>query len=173
MSMSKGRRGRKKGKKNYRLAGVDEPLTKSVYYLLSLLRMKAKGEYVYRVDIKQSQLAEELKISRQALSVKLRPLIQKGYIRTGRGFIELTEKGLNFMGYYAKPVYVMVSVEPIKRREIYHTLKEKGFGRLTRVAGDVDLIIEADGTKAAEILEYLSTLDGIKSTKTYFALEEI
>ncbi len=166
--------GRKtRGKVIYSLPGVEEPLTKSMFYLLAFLKMKAKGEYVYRIDMKQSDLAKELNISRQALSVKLRPLIQKGYIRTGRGFIELTEKGLSFLGYYTKPVYILVSIEPLKRFEVYKKVKEKSYGRVIRIAGDMDLIIEVDGTKAAELLEFLSRLEGVRSTKTYFTLEEI
>ena len=150
-----------------------QPLTRSTYYLLSFLRDRAKGEYIYRVDMKQTELAKQLNISRQALNIKLRPLIQHGYIRTGRGFIELTEKALEALGYYSKPVYIMVSVEPTKRPEVYNRLKERKVGRVVRVAGDIDLIIEAEGGKAADILEYLSRLDGIKSTKTYFVLGEL
>lgn len=150
-----------------------QPLTRSTYYLLNFLRDRAKGEYVYRVDIKQIELAKQLNISRQALNIKLRPLIQNGFIRTGRGFVELTERALEALGYYSKPVYIMVSVEPTKRPDVYDKLKKKKVGRIVRVAGDIDLIIEAEGSKAADILEYLSRLDGVKSTKTYFVLGEL
>lgn len=163
---------KKMGKEGEAVAGPP-PLTRSMHYLLSFLRSKARGEYVYRVDIKQADLAKELNISRQALNIKLRPLIQNGYVRTGRGFIELTEKALEALGYYSKPVYIMVSVEPTKRPEVYSKIREKKIGRVVRVAGDVDLIVEAEASRAADILEFLSRLDGVKSTKTYFVLGEI
>lgn len=149
------------------------PLTRSMHYLLNYLMNRAKGEYVYRVDIKQSELARELNISRQALNIKLRPLIKGGYLRTGRGFIELTEKALESLGRYSKPVYIMISVEPGKRPTVYSKLKNLKIGRIVRVAGDIDIIIETDGSKAASILESLSAMEGIKNTKTYFVLSEI
>lgn len=149
------------------------PLTKSVYKLLTLLRNKAVSEYVYRVNIKQSELAKELNISRQALSVKLKPLIEKGYVRTGRGFIEVTEKGLMALGQYSKPAFILVSVEPEKREEVYRKVSELKIGRVNRVAGDVDLIIEVEGSKATEVLDFLSNLKGVTKTRTYFTLKSI
>lgn len=149
------------------------PLTKSAYKLLSLLRKKAVGEYVYRVSIKQSDLAKELKISRQALSVKLKPLVERGYVRTGRGFIEITEKGLMVLGYYSKPAYIMVSIQPETRDEIYRRISARKLGKVNRVAGDVDLIIEVEGSRATEVLDFLSNLKGVTKTKTYFTIQSI
>ena len=149
------------------------PLTKSAYKLLNHLKKNAVGEYVYRVNIKQSDLARELKISRQALSVKLKPLIEKGYVRTGRGFIEITEQGLMALGYYSKPAYIMVSIEPEMREEVYKNISAKKFGKVNRVAGDVDLIIEVEGSRATEVLDFISNLKGVTKTKTYFTLQSI
>ena len=149
------------------------PLTKSAYMLLKLLRSKAVSEYVYRVNIKQSELAGELNISRQALSVKLKPLIERGYLRTGRGFIEITEKGLMALGQYSKPAFILVSVEPEMREEVYRQISERKIGRVNRVAGDIDLIIEVEGSKATDVLDYLSNLRGVTKTKTYFTLQAI
>ena len=147
------------------------PLTKSAYRLLTYLKERASGEYVYRVDIKQSDLAKELGISRQALSIKLKPLIERGYVRTGRGFMEITEKGLMAMGYYAKPAFILVSVEPERRDEVYKEILSKKLGRVHRVAGDVDLLIEVEGSRATEVLDMLSTLKGVLKTRTYFTLQ--
>ncbi|MFQ5712263.1 MAG: AsnC family transcriptional regulator [Candidatus Geothermarchaeales archaeon] len=147
------------------------PLTKSAYKLLAILKEKAIGEYVHRVDIKQSELAKTLNISRQALSVKLRPLIEREYLRTGRGFIEITDKGLSALGYYSKPVYILICVEPGRRDEVYKKMQDMKIGKMNRVAGDVDLIVEVGGTKATEVLDFVSSLRGVISTKTYFTLE--
>jgi len=147
--------------------------TRSMYRLLEILREHAVGEYVYKVNIKQSELARRLNITRQALSVKLRPLIKGGYIRTGRGFIEITEKGMALIGYLTTPVFILVSVEPAKREEIYKKLLERNLGRIHRVSGDVDLIIQVDGSKAASLLNFLSKLPGVRETRTYFTLETL
>lgn len=148
-----------------------EPLSKSEFRLLSFLRERAKGEYVHRVDLKQSELADKLRISRQALSVKLRPLIDRGYIRTGRGFVELTEKSMTAMGLFGKPAYILVKIEPDKRERVYRELTEAKLGRVNRVAGDVDLVLEVDGSKASKVLDVVSSMKGILQTKTYFTLE--
>ncbi len=148
-----------------------EPLSKSEYRLLSFLKERSKGEYVYRVDLKQSELADKLKISRQALSVKLRPLIDRGYIRTGRGFVELTEKSMAAMSLFGKPAYILVKIEPDKREKVHKALIEAKLGRVNRVAGDVDLILEVDGSKASKVLDVVSGMKGILTTKTYFTLE--
>jgi len=149
------------------------PLSKSEYRLLSFLRKRAESEYVYRVDLKQAELAETLGISRQALSVKLRPLIEKNLIRTGRGFIEITEDGLSALGQFSRPVFILVKVEPTKRKEVYSKIAEAKLGKVNKVAGDVDLIMQVDGGSAAKVLDFVSGLDGVISTMTYFTLESI
>jgi len=150
-----------------------EPLTKSEYRLLAFLKERALGEYVYSVDMKQAELAKKLGISRQALSVKLRPLIERGYVRTGRGFVALSEKSMSALGYYGKPAYILVKIEPGKRETLYRALKLGDINKISRVAGDVDLILEVDGTEAAKVLDRISTFDGVVETKTYFTLEMI
>jgi len=147
--------------------------TKTTYKLLEFLKENAVGEYVYRVDIKQSELAKMLGITRQALSIKLKPFIKSGIIRTGRGFIEITEKGMMLLGYITKPVYVMVRVDPERRVQVYDELKKLKHGKVSRVSGDFDIIIEIDGSRASEVLNLLSRLPGIEETKTYFTLETI
>jgi len=71
-------------------AGTPPPLTRSMHYLLSFLRSKARGEYVYRVDIKQADLARELNISRQALNIKLKEKVSVVYRSESKGGGALT-----------------------------------------------------------------------------------
>ena len=66
--------------------------------LLRMLYTKGKPTTTYSIHVKQSEFAKQLDISRQALNVHLRKLRQNGYIRTGRGFIDVTEKGLALLG---------------------------------------------------------------------------
>ncbi|MFQ5951161.1 MAG: MarR family transcriptional regulator [Candidatus Geothermarchaeales archaeon] len=150
-----------------------EPLTKSEHRLLAFLKERSLGEFVYTVDMKQAELAKKLGISRQALSVKLRPLIERGYVRTGRGFVVLTEKSMSALGYYGKPAYILVKIEPRRRKEVYRTLKLAEINKISRVAGDADLILEVDGTEAARVLNRISTFEGVVETKTYFTLKMI
>jgi len=76
----------------------------------------------YTLEVKQSELAKQLNISRQALNVHLRKLRNEGCIRTGRGFIDVTEKGLNMLGISANPAFIFVKVSPLKRVGVYQTI---------------------------------------------------
>jgi len=66
--------------------------------LLRMLYAQGSPATTYTLRVKQSELAKQLAISRQALNVHLRKLRDDGYIRTGRGFIDVTEKGLGVLG---------------------------------------------------------------------------
>ncbi len=63
--------------------------------LLRKLYEEGKTIEVHTVEKTQDELSKELGITRQALSNHLKVLKELGYIRTGRGFIDLTEKALS------------------------------------------------------------------------------
>jgi len=75
-----------------------ETLTKRTRQLLRLLYEKGKSTNAYTLHLKQDELARQLNISRQALNVHLRKLRDLSYIRTGRGFIDVTDEGLSALG---------------------------------------------------------------------------
>jgi predicted transcriptional regulator len=79
-----------------------EPLTKRSIQLLKTLFEKGKSTNTYTLRVKQDELSAQLGVSRQALNVHLRKLKNRGYIRTGRGFIDVTEKGLAALGVSTK-----------------------------------------------------------------------
>ncbi len=87
--------------------------------LLRMLYAQGSPATTYTLHVKQSELAKQLEISRQALNVHLRKLRDEGYIRTGRGFIDVTEKGLGVLGVSPNPAFVFIKVSPLKREEAY------------------------------------------------------
>jgi DNA-binding Lrp family transcriptional regulator len=138
-----------------------------------MLYGKGKATNIYSLHMKQNDLAKQLGISRQALNVHLRKLRNLNYIRTGRGFIDVTEKGLNALGISSNPAFVFIKVSPRKRGEVYEKIKQLAIQRAFRIAGDVDALIMVERTKLDEILSELSYIEGVEDTKSYVAIEPI
>ncbi|WP_297070946.1 Lrp/AsnC family transcriptional regulator [Thermococcus sp.] len=146
-------------------------LTSRQVRLLKKFYTEGKTIEVHTVEKTQDELARELGITRQALSNHLKVLKELGYIRTGRGFIDLTDKALDLLGEKKGDVFVFVRIEPTKRKRVYESVKNLRIKRIYRVTGDIDLIIEADKTKLDEILEEIASLDGVRETITHVVLE--
>jgi DNA-binding Lrp family transcriptional regulator len=105
--------------------------------------------------------------------VHLRKLKKAGYIRTGRGFIDVTEKGLNALGVSTTPAFILIKVSPVKRIQVYDKIREIGVSRAFRIAGEVDALIIVERENLDEILKKLYTIDGIQDTRSYVTIEVI
>jgi DNA-binding Lrp family transcriptional regulator len=138
-----------------------------------MLYEKGKSTSTYTLHLKQDELANKLGISRQALNVHLRKLRDFNYIRTGRGFIDVTENGLTALGISSTPAFVLVKVSPLKRSYAYDRIKELAVQRAFRIAGDVDVLVLVEREKLDEALKKLSSIDGIQDTKSYIAIETL
>jgi DNA-binding Lrp family transcriptional regulator len=141
--------------------------------LLKMLHEKGTSTSTYSLHVKQNDLAKQLGISRQALNVHLRKLRSLNYIRTGRGFIDVTEKGLNALGISATPAFVLVKVSPRKRSEVYARIRELIVQKAFRVTGDIDALLMVERDKLDEVLRQLSSVEGVKDTKSYVTIELI
>ena len=139
--------------------------------LLRKLYQEGKTIEVHTVEKTQDEIADELGITRQALSNHLKTLKELEYIRTGRGFIDLTDKALEFLGEKKGDVFIFVRIEPTKRKQVYESIRKLKIKRIHRVTGDIDLIVEADKTRLDEILEEVASLDGVRETITHVVLE--
>jgi len=150
-----------------------EPLTKRSVQLLRTLYEKGKSTSTYTLRVKQDELSAQLGISRQALNVHLRKLKNRGYIRTGRGFIDVTDKGLNALGVSITPAFILIKVSPIKRIQVYDKIKELAVTRAFRIAGEVDALIIIERENLDETLKKLYSIDGIQDTRSYVTIENI
>ncbi|MCW3980815.1 MAG: Lrp/AsnC family transcriptional regulator [Candidatus Bathyarchaeota archaeon] len=143
---------------------------------LGLLRMfyeKGKPITTYTLRIKQKELAAQLGISRQALNVHLRKLRDRGCIRTGRGFIDLTEKGLSMIGISANPAFVFLKISPLNRKKAYEKIFSFPIQRIFRVAGDMDAILVIEREKLEDALKGLASVEGVVDTRTYIAIQTL
>ena len=150
-----------------------EVLTRRSMQLLRMLYEKGKSTNTYTLRVKQDELAKQLSISRQALNVHLRKLRDLNYIRTGRGFIDVTENGLDILGIASTPAFVFIKVSPLKRTYAYEKVKELAVQRAFRITGDVDAVLIVNREKLDEVLRRLSSVDGIQDTKSYVTIETI
>jgi len=141
--------------------------------LLHMLYSQGKPVTTYTINLKQSDLAKQLDISRQALNAHLRKLRDNGLIRTGRGFIDVTEKGLNLLGISANPAFVFIKVSPLQRGEAYQQLLKFPIERIFRVAGDMDAILVVEQRKLDEALKKLTAVEGIQDTKSYVTIQTL
>jgi len=150
-----------------------EALTRRSMQILRMLYEKGKSTNTYTLHVKQDEFAKQLGISRQALNVHLRKLRDLNYIRTGRGFIDVTENGLNILGMFSTPAFIFIKVSPHKRMYAYKKIRELTVQRAFRVAGDVDALLIVEREKLDEALKKLSSIDGIQDTRSYVAIEAI
>ncbi len=148
-------------------------LTSKSLKVLSIIYEMCTPKTVYTIEMKQSALAKKLGISRQALSSHLRRLRNLGLIRTGRGFIDVLEKGLEVLGVGGNPAIVTVKVEPGMRGDVYRNVMKYPVLRVFRVAGDVDLILMVEQKRLGSILQMLASLDGVRDTKSYITIETL
>ncbi len=147
--------------------------TGHAFHLLYMLYEQGRPVTTYTLEVKQSELAKQLNISRQALNVHLRKLRNEGCIRTGRGFIDVTEKGLNMLGISANPAFVFVKVSPLKRVGVYQTIVTLPIRRVFRVVGDMDAILVVEREKLDEALKNLASVDGIQDTRSYVTIQTL
>jgi DNA-binding Lrp family transcriptional regulator len=150
-----------------------EPLTKRSVQLLRKLFEKARFTTNYTLNAKQDELSAQLGISRQAYNVHLRKLKNRGYIRTGRGFIDITEKGLSALGISSTPAFILIKVSPTKRVEVYEKIKSIAVLQAFRIAGEVDALIVIESENLDEILKQLCDMDGVQETRSYVTIETL
>ena len=150
-----------------------ETLTKRSIQLLRMLCEKGTSTNTYTLRVKQDELSKQLGISRQALNVHLRKLRDACYIRTGRGFIDVTEEGLNALGVSTNPAFILIKVSPVKRIQVYGKIKQLQFARAFRIAGDVDALIIVERENLDDVLRKLYSIEGVQDTRSYVTIETI
>jgi DNA-binding Lrp family transcriptional regulator len=150
-----------------------EPLTKRSIQLLKTLYEKGRSTSTYTFRVTQDELSKQLGISRQALNAHLRKLKVRGYIRTGRGFIDVTDKGLDALGLSSIPAFVLLNISPIKRIHVYEQISQLAISRAFRIAGEVDALIMVERENLDDVLKKLYKIDGIEDTRSYVTIEVI
>jgi DNA-binding Lrp family transcriptional regulator len=149
-------------------------LTEKQYSLLLKLYENSVETNMRSVNKSQSELANELGITRQALSVHLRKLKEGNLIRTGRGFVDLTEKALNIIEEKTNESFIIIKVQPQKRNQVYEQIsKISCLKRAYRVTGEIDLIAVVNQSSLDEFLKEISKIDGITFTSAHVVITKL
>ncbi|MCG2862863.1 MAG: Lrp/AsnC ligand binding domain-containing protein [Vulcanisaeta sp.] len=150
---------------------IERQLTERQLQVLQYLLKKAVPLKVYTVYADQDELARELGMTRQALSVHLKKLKDFGLIRTGREFVDVTEKALRVLRMSSNEAIILVKVQPRYRSIVYEKIKELPVEKAYRVSGDYDLVLITREVNVNDILRVLSMMEGVEDTKTFISLE--
>ena len=149
-------------------------ITERQLQILKELYNTGKSVKVHTIVLTQNELSDSLGITRQALSNHLRKLRDIDFIRTGRGFIDLTNKALEALGESVTEAFVFIQIDPEQRIDAYDKIKALRSQRLFRVTGsDLDLIAQVGRAKLDSFLKDLVGIAGVKKTSAHVILETI
>jgi DNA-binding Lrp family transcriptional regulator len=150
-----------------------ERLTKKSLKVLRLLCEGGTPATVLASNITQQELARKLHVTRQALSVHMTRLAEAGFVQVGRGFVNVTENGLNATGYRQNPVILTVRVTPQNQREAFEKIKRIHCAEIFRVAGDADFVLVMEQRDLDKVLQDLYAIQGTLKTKSFIATETV
>jgi DNA-binding Lrp family transcriptional regulator len=163
-----------KNNEGYILASNVVKITERQLQILKELYNAGKSVKVHTIVLTQNELSDSLGITRQALSNHLRKLRDIDFIRTGRGFIDLTNKALEALGESVTEAFVFIQIDPEQRIEAYDKIKSLRSQRLFRVTGsELDLIAQVGRAKLDSFLRDLVGIAGVKKTSAHVILETI
>ena len=146
-------------------------ITERQYQLVRMFEDQGSVQRVCTVTTSQAELSNRLGITRQALHTHLKSLKEEGLIRTGRGFIDLTEKALEFLETKTGEAYIVIRTDPQKRREVFNKISQLKFHKLCRTTGDADIIITVERKNLDEAIEEIQKMEGIQEATTHILLE--
>jgi len=155
------------------VSGDVHKLTEKQIEILRTLLEESKAIRVFTVERTQTEIAKRLGVTRQALNVHLRRLKELGYIRTGRGFVDLTDKALEALGLVTAEAFVAVRIEPKARNKAYSKIRSLPVERIYRVTGDIDLMVVVNQAMLDDILKQIARIEGVKETTTYVVIERL
>jgi len=146
-------------------------ITERQYQLVKMFEDQGSVQRVCTVTTSQANLSQNLGITRQALHSHLKSLKDEGLIRTGRGFIDLTEKALEFLETKTGEAYIVIRTDPQRRRDVFGKVSQLKFHKLCRTTGDADIIITVERKDLDEAVEEIRKMEGIQEATTHILLE--
>ncbi|MDI9645004.1 MAG: Lrp/AsnC family transcriptional regulator [Candidatus Verstraetearchaeota archaeon] len=153
---------------------MEEPiLTDRQVEILRTLFGMSEQTSVFTIRRKQIELANGLGLTRQALNIHLRKLRDAGLIRTGRGFIDLTESALRILGVGTAEAFVFLKINPPKREQVYEKIRGMPALDVYRVTGEIDLVAVVPQSQLDKFLEEASAIEGVISTSSHVVISSV
>ncbi|MBP1450157.1 MAG: Lrp/AsnC family transcriptional regulator [Thermoproteus sp.] len=138
--------------------------------ILQHLLQKAQPMLVYTVNGGQDEIARSFGMSRQAVAIRLKQLKKAGLVRTGRKFVDVTEKAVKYLKGQGKEAIVLAKIEPRYREKVYELVKSLPIERALRMSGDYDLAIIAEEKALNEIVAALNNAEGIREVEAFVSI---
>jgi len=146
-------------------------LTKREYEILKKLYDESEKIDVCTVKKSQEMISEELGITRQALNNHLRELKKLKFIRTGRKFIDLTDKAVSYLEKDDNKSYVFIKIKPNLRKEAFEKLKKIEYASIFRVTGEIDAIVSVNKSQLDRTLNEINSIRGIEETSAHIVIQ--
>ncbi len=146
-------------------------ITERQYDFIKMFENQGSVQRVLTVTTSQAELSRTLGITRQALHTHLRNLKDEGLIRTGRGFIDLTEKALEFLETKTGKAYIVIKTDPQKRKEVFDSVSQLKFHKLCRTTGGADIIVTVERKDLDSAIGEIQKMEGIREANTHILLE--
>ena len=146
-------------------------ITERQYELIKMFEQQGSTQRVCTVSTSQAELSQKLGITRQALHTHLKSLKGEGLIRTGRGFIDLTEKALEFLEMKTGEAYIVIRTDHQRRKEVFDNVSQLKFHKLCRTTGDADILITVERKDLDSAIEEIQKMEGIREATTHLLLE--
>ncbi len=144
-------------------------LTEKQKEVLSYFERNSERCSTKMVTGKQEEFAKDFGITRQALGNHIRALKDKGYIRTGRGFINITEDGLAALGKNgSRKVVVLVKISQTNNLEKYMDYP----GEVSYLIGDYDVMIETKDDQLNKVTAKLKKDSFVEESKVLLRRED-
>ena len=143
-----------------------EDLTYRRTQILNYLLKRARPTTVYTINKDQDEIAKELGITRPALASYLRRFNNLGLVRTGFGFLDITDKAVRMLEKRTNDVIIFMKTR--QREKVCEKLKEFP-ARVLKLADEFDVVVITDKNTLEKIVD--AVVDFVTDTKVLISVE--
>lgn len=133
--------------------------------ILRFLEKKSQKRRIYATEVSFDEVSKTFNMTRQGMTKHFQTLKKEGFVRVGRGFIDLCEKGKCYLDAPKESVYFILEVKPSKKSEIMAVIKDLKFKRGDLEEEGTEIFIQVDPEYREDFLKYLDAFDGVVSVK--------
>jgi DNA-binding MarR family transcriptional regulator len=128
--------------------------------ILRFLEKRSKKKVVYAADVSFDEVSRMFNMTRQGMTKHFQTLKKEGFVRVGRGFVDLCEKGKRYTEARDTLFYILkVSLE--KKSEIIAAIRNLKFRRGEIGEEGNELFLQIDPEYASDFLKYLEAFEGV------------
>jgi DNA-binding MarR family transcriptional regulator len=136
-------------------------LSKRQEEILKFLEKRSKKKVVYAADVSFDEVSKIFNMTRQGMTKHFQTLKKNGFVRVGRGFVDLCEKGKRYTEAHDTLFYILeVSLE--KKSEIIAAIRNLKFRKGEIGEEGNELFLQIDPEYASDFLKYLEAFEGIR-----------